>query len=87
LRHRITESSAPIGERAAMRAAALAFSDAAWLRRAQMIGRFLQRPFDKGGRITRLPGPLTAWTATRNLPAMPRQSFREWWIARSGGRS
>ena len=87
LRHRITESSAPIGERAAMRAAALAFSDAAWLRRAQMIGRFLQRPFDKGGQITRLPGPLAAWTATRNLPAMPRQFFREWWMARSGGRS
>ena len=68
-----------------MRAAAFAFSDPAWLRRAQTIGRFLQRPFERDGRIRRLPGPLAAWTATRDLAAVPRMSFRVWWAAREKG--
>ena len=85
LRRRIVEAHAPLGERLGMRAAAFAFSDPAWLRRAQTIGRFLQRPFERDGRIRRLPGPLAAWTATRDLPAVPRQSFRDWWAAREKG--
>jgi L-lactate dehydrogenase complex protein LldF len=84
LRRRLVESGAPPGERVAMKAAALAFSDPAWLRRAQMIGRFLQRPFQAEGRISRLPGPAAAWTWTRDLPAIPKQSFREWWASRGG---
>jgi L-lactate dehydrogenase complex protein LldF len=87
LRRRITETSSPVAERAGMRAAALAFSNPAWLRRAQMIGRFLQRPFDRNGRIAKLPGPFGGWTATRDLPALPRQSFREWWSSRHSSRA
>jgi L-lactate dehydrogenase complex protein LldF len=30
----------------------------------------------------RLPGPLHGWTATRELPQVPTQSFREWWRSR-----
>lgn len=82
LRRRLVEQGAPAGERITMKAAALAFSDPAWLRRAQMVGRFLQRPFQANGRIARLPGPGGAWTATRDLPAIPKQSFREWWASR-----
>ena len=84
LRRRIVEQSAPFAERAAMRAAALTFSDAGWLRRAQMIGRFMQRPFAVDGMIRRLPGPGHGWTDTRDLPAIPPQSFRDWWKARRG---
>jgi L-lactate dehydrogenase complex protein LldF len=85
LRRRMAEEGGPLGERAGMRAASFVFSDPAWLRRAQMVGRFLQRPFVASGHIARLPGPLRAWTATRDLPAMPPQSFRDWWASRSRG--
>jgi L-lactate dehydrogenase complex protein LldF len=86
LRRRIVEDGGPIGERLGMKAAALAFSDPAWLRSARMIGRFLQRPFDDHGVLRSLPGPLGAWTRTRDLPAIPPQSFRQWWDARDTGR-
>jgi L-lactate dehydrogenase complex protein LldF len=86
LRRRIAERHAPLAERLAMRAAAFAFSDPAWLRRAQTIGRFLQRPFAHAGRIEHVPGPLGGWTTSRDLPAMPPESFRDWWDRRGKGR-
>jgi L-lactate dehydrogenase complex protein LldF len=37
-------------------------------------------------RLTRaLPGPLSGWTATRELPSIPAQTFRDWWAIRSKG--
>ena len=30
-----------------------------------------------------LPGPLSGWTSARDLPAVPQQSFRDWWRERS----
>ena len=47
--------------------------------RAARLGRLLGR---KKGRITWLPGALGAWTAHRDLPRPPRQSFRDWWAHR-----
>ncbi|CAN5747951.1 LutB/LldF family L-lactate oxidation iron-sulfur protein [soil metagenome] len=85
LRRRIVEGGAPLGERMGMKGAALAFSSPAWLRRAQTIGRFLQRPFRKGDQLAHLPGLFAAWTRTRDLPALPAQSFRDWWAARERG--
>jgi L-lactate dehydrogenase complex protein LldF len=52
--------------------------------RAMRAGRLLAR----GGRIRALPPPLSAWTASRDLPAPPPQTFRQWWEKRertSGG--
>ena len=31
------------------------------------------------GRITTLPFPGSRWTDARDLPVLPKQSFREWW--------
>jgi L-lactate dehydrogenase complex protein LldF len=36
------------------------------------------------GRISALPPPLAAWTAARDAPLPPRQTFRQWWRRRHG---
>jgi len=43
--------------------------------RAARAGRVLGR----GGRIRRLPPPLSAWTGARDAPVPPAMSFRQWW--------
>jgi L-lactate dehydrogenase complex protein LldF len=50
---------------------------------AQRAAALGARPLSHDGRIERrLPGPLGAWTAARDLKAPPRQSFRDWWRER-----
>ncbi|WP_433078645.1 LutB/LldF family L-lactate oxidation iron-sulfur protein [Dactylosporangium sp. CA-052675] len=49
--------------------------------RLMRLGRLLGRKRD---RIGALPPPLSAWTASRDLPRPPAQTFREWWRTRNG---
>lgn len=49
---------------------------------AQSAGRLAQWPFVNDGYIEQGPGPLAAWTAMRDLGAIPQQSFRSWWRER-----
>jgi L-lactate dehydrogenase complex protein LldF len=65
----------PARERAVMRAAYRAFSSPQNLRRAQRLARLGAAPL---GRI----GPLRAWTEGRELPSVPKQTFRDWWRER-----
>jgi L-lactate dehydrogenase complex protein LldF len=46
--------------------------------------RLALAPFRRRGRIPHLPGPLHGWTAHRDLPVPPKQSFRDWWRAENG---
>lgn len=83
LRRRIVEEGgAPLGERLVMRGAATAFSGERLLLATQVIGRLAQQPFTRDGLLHDLPGLFAGWTTTRDLPAIPRQSFRQWWKAR-----
>lgn len=43
-------------------------------------GRLLARR----GRIRSLPPPLSAWTSARDLPAPPKETFRQWWARTRG---
>jgi len=65
-------------ERAAMRLVAGAFGSRRRYETAQRLGRLGRGP------LGRLPpaGPLGGWTAMRDLPDVPRESFRDWWRAR-----
>jgi L-lactate dehydrogenase complex protein LldF len=56
-------------------------------RAAQRLGRWSEWPLERidgAGEewVTWLPGLLGGWTMTRDLRAMPKQTFREWWDAR-----
>jgi L-lactate dehydrogenase complex protein LldF len=50
--------------------------------RAQRLGKLGQMALQKDGYITSLPGMLSGWTAMRDVPTVPKQTFREWWEAR-----
>ncbi|HEV8347485.1 MAG TPA: LutB/LldF family L-lactate oxidation iron-sulfur protein [Vicinamibacterales bacterium] len=85
LRRRIVEEKgAPLGERLSMKAAALAFADSSRLSIAQKLARAAQWPFKRDGQLSKMPGPLAAWTASRDLPAVPAESFRDWWKRERG---
>jgi L-lactate dehydrogenase complex protein LldF len=77
----ITERFAP--EHVTMRAMARVFADRRLYEAAQRAGRLSQWPFVRQGKIRRLPGPLSGWTSARDLPPLPRQSFRDWWRDRA----
>ena len=63
-----------------MQAAAFLFKDADRLAMAEKLGRVGQKTLvSKDGFIEWLPLMLNGWTQSRDLKAMPAQSFREWW--------
>jgi L-lactate dehydrogenase complex protein LldF len=70
-------------EAISMRALARVFASRRAYEAAQRAGRLARSPLLSGGRLERLPGPLAPWTAARDLPAVPEQSFREWWRTRA----
>ena len=66
-------------ENLAMQAALYIFEDPQRLVLVQKLARIGQLPFTHRGIISQLPGPLAGWSSARNLQAVPKQSFREWW--------
>jgi L-lactate dehydrogenase complex protein LldF len=83
LRGKVVErGDAPFEEKMAMKAAAWTLESPEHLDMARKVGRIAQRPFVHKGVISHLPFGLDAWTRVRDLPAMPAESFREWWLKR-----
>ena len=74
-RHRMI----PGGWDAALKAASWVMSDEkrfAIAEKGLAVGRLAG---GRKGRIRHLPPPLSGWTASRDLPAPPAQTFRNWW--------
>jgi L-lactate dehydrogenase complex protein LldF len=79
LRSRVVreERSRLDAEGIAMKLAGRVFASRRRYETAQRLARVGRGP------LARFPlGPLRAWTAARDLPEVPRQSFREWWRSR-----
>jgi L-lactate dehydrogenase complex protein LldF len=93
--HRNPGHRVPKPEAVAMKAAAFAFGAGGRLGAAEkasgllgrLVGRVSRRQAPDGRPLLgRLPGPGSAWTDARDMPAPPAESFRAWW-KRTGGRS
>jgi L-lactate dehydrogenase complex protein LldF len=69
----------PRTEKAAMRAAAYTMDHPKLYERAQHAAK-LAKLAGKRGRG--LPPPLNGWTASRDIPAPPPETFRDWWRGR-----
>jgi L-lactate dehydrogenase complex protein LldF len=69
-------------EALAMQAVLWMFGGTGRMAAAQSIGRAGQKLLAHDGVISRLPGPLSGWTDARDFPALPAQSFRDWWKKR-----
>jgi L-lactate dehydrogenase complex protein LldF len=63
-------------ERLAMDALARVFRSRGAYERAQRMARAGNGP------IAKLPGPLSGWTEMRELPHVPKETFRGWWQER-----
>ena len=68
----------PQAEAVAMAAASWVMAEPRRYAAAQRAGRS-GRALSRGGRISALPPPLSAWTRARDIPAPPARTFREWW--------
>ena len=68
-----------------LRRLARIFADRGRYERAQRLARVLQRSVARDGYVRRFPGPLKGWGDSRDLPAVPPQTFREWWESRERG--
>jgi L-lactate dehydrogenase complex protein LldF len=78
-------------EAIAMRAIGSIFRSERRFRAAQRLGRIAESPLVRRdgrgeGWINWLPGLLGGWTQVRDLQAMPRQTFREWFETRSNAK-
>jgi len=69
-------------EQILMRLVARTFASRARYEQAQHLAQLGQWPLKRGEVIEKLPGELGNWTIMRDLPAVPSQSFRDWWRER-----
>jgi L-lactate dehydrogenase complex protein LldF len=72
-------------ENLTMQAAAKTFMSARRYEAAQRLARMGQKFFEHDGELRNLPGLAGGWTKFRDLKAIPKQSFRDWW--KSEGRA
>jgi len=78
-RHLDEERIAPAVERALFGAFARLLERPALFGLTARLGRLLQRPFLRDGRLRALPFFFRGWTGERDLPAVAPRTFRERW--------
>ena len=81
-RHRI-----PSPEAAAMAAAAWVMGDGDRFAKAGRAAGAVRHGIRKGRPVLPLPPPLNGWTASRDIPKPPAETFRDWWSRTRGADS
>ena len=69
-------------EAVALKVSAKVFANVGRYEQAQKLARLGQGPFVRNGFIEQIPG-FSGWSAMRDLKALPKESFRDWWRKRS----
>ena len=77
----------PTAEAAAMKAMAWTFANHKRLEAVQKAATASNRLFGKRKTIGAMPWPLSGWSAARDAPVPPKESFREWWKRERGSGS
>lgn len=72
----------PFLERIAMRGFGFWAKHPAAYQMSRAVARTALKPWTKDETISKGPGPLKHWTASRNFPAVSKQSFRQWFKKR-----
>jgi L-lactate dehydrogenase complex protein LldF len=78
----VREVGSERSEKAAMEGVARVFASQRRYEAAQKLARVGRGPLHKLGSVA--PG-LSGWTEMRDLPEVPKQTFREWWRSRGHG--
>ncbi|WP_445167893.1 lactate utilization protein B [Mycolicibacterium sp. Dal123E01] len=76
-----------LGQDLAMRAAAWAMASPKRFAAAEKVLAAGRLVAGADQRITALPWPASRWTASRDIPAPPAETFRQWWARTHGGAS
>ncbi|MEY7971789.1 LutB/LldF family L-lactate oxidation iron-sulfur protein, partial [Saccharomonospora xinjiangensis] len=84
LRARAVKARPRSAEALAMASAAWVFRDPRRYEAAQRAGSLSRFLAGDDGMLTKLPWPGSKWTATRDVPSVPKESFRMWWRRNRG---
>ncbi|HRW47181.1 MAG TPA: DUF3390 domain-containing protein, partial [Caldilinea sp.] len=84
----VEEGDAPLFDRQSMQAFSFAMGSRGRYEAAGKLGSLGSNVFAgmSGGNIKFMPGPLAAWTSSRDFPPLAKRSFREQWKERQRGR-
>ncbi|MGW2770847.1 LutB/LldF family L-lactate oxidation iron-sulfur protein [Streptomyces sp. NPDC001275] len=87
LRHQNTEQRGRSAEQFAMKAAAAVMARPKLYSVAQKASGLARIAAGRDGKISRLPPPFDGWSDSRDTPAPPRQTFRDWYASAEGRRA
>ncbi|MED3931146.1 LutB/LldF family L-lactate oxidation iron-sulfur protein [Priestia megaterium] len=79
------EGKAPISEKLAMKAFGLGAASSSLYTVGAKVAPAALTPFMSGSSISKGPGPLKAWTESREFPAPTKERLRDWFDKRSDG--